>query len=127
MRRCSSLVGLPLTLRRRGDNPFTFVNGRAIIGELARQRAVERVIENMTRKPLDADGKDLAQMAYEVLLRYEDARIEEADREGWLGFLVVRVVKMLRMPHSSFRTQVVKFREHSREIKEGDGGSCEQR
>lgn len=103
------------------------MSGREIIGELARQQAVERVIERMTRKLLDADGKDLAQMAYEVLLRYADERLEEADREGWLGFLVVRVVKMLRMPHSSFRTQVTRFRERSREIMDGDGGSCEQR
>lgn len=92
-------------------------SGRDIVEALANERRVEQLTEAVTRRPLDADLSDLVQMVYCLLLGYPDARLEEADEDGWMNFLLVRLIKNLLKPHSAWSAQIRRFRERTVELK----------
>lgn len=44
---------------------------REIVGELARFRVVEDMVQNIARSPLTPDLKDLCQLVYLIVLEYD--------------------------------------------------------
>lgn len=63
-----------------------------IIGELARQRVVEGIVQSITHRPLDGDILDLVQMVYLILLEYDEDKIIDLDEHGEIRYFIVRVV-----------------------------------
>lgn len=63
-----------------------------IIEELARSRYVERMVANIC-KTSAPELFDLAQMVYEILLTYDEAKIIDLYRNNQIGFFIVRIIK----------------------------------
>lgn len=81
------------------------MNKNEIIGQLAKERLAERIVEyyckGMGNRP---ELADLCQYVYQVLLEMDDKRIETAYEEGWLPFLVRRIIiNQVRTKHSPWR------------------------
>lgn len=71
------------------------VDKNSIIGVLARNREVEKIVENITRSSVSRSHphlQDLTQMVYLALLKYEDGRIERMFERGELSFFIARIV-----------------------------------
>lgn len=83
---------------------------RDIIGSMARDRTVERLVENITRRPLDALTRDLAQTVYAYLLEFDDDKILDLQRSGELLYFTVRIIwNQWYGSRSSFRAQLRGF------------------
>lgn len=65
---------------------------REIIEEIASRQYVEQIVHNIC-KTSEPELFDLAQMIYEILLTYEEAKIIDLYEHGQLGFFVVRIAK----------------------------------
>lgn len=72
---------------------FIDVTKNEIIAELATARMAERMVAFYCRA---MEGRpelaDLSQLAYLTLLQMEDERIRRAHEEGWLPFLLRRII-----------------------------------
>lgn len=80
-----------------------------IIGELARTKAVERIVKNVCPGVTGAEQRDLCQIVYLALLDKDDARIEEARRDGWLTHLIAAIA---RRQVNGNRTDFRRLRSH---------------
>jgi len=81
------------------------VTKNEIIGELARRRLAESIVayycNGMAGRP---ELADLSQIAYLALLEMDDERIQRAYTEGWLPFLLRRIIiNQVRTGHSPWR------------------------
>lgn len=63
-----------------------------IITRMAEERRVETMVENIAKRPLDADLEDLAQMVYLVLLEYDADRLADLWEHGQMNFFVARII-----------------------------------
>lgn len=64
-----------------------------IIEVLAKERRVERMVENIThRHTLSPELKDLAQMVYLILLDYDAERIVELWNGNEIDFFLCRII-----------------------------------
>lgn len=92
-----------------------------IVEQLARDKVVEEMVRRITRGPsadgLNANGKDLAQMVYEVLLTYDEDKVVDLYESGALGFFIVRVIKLQAFsPRSTFYYTIRRFSARSEDI-----------
>lgn len=76
-----------------------------IIGQLAKERLAERIVEyyckGMGNRP---ELQDLVSMSYLALLTMDEERIQRAYTEGWLPFLLRRVIlNQVKTNHSPWR------------------------
>ena len=92
----------------------------AIIESLAKERRVERLVENIAHEEMNADLKDLAQMVYLILLEYDETKLRDLWDNGQMDFFIVRIIlNQYRSSNSPFHTIFRKFRERSVTIGEG--------
>lgn len=64
----------------------------AMVTQLARERRVETMVENIAKQPLSADLKDLAQMVYVILLEYDEGRLLDLWEHGQINFFIARII-----------------------------------
>lgn len=63
-----------------------------IIGQLAKERGVERIIRNVSRKQDVRNPEDLAQMIYLELLEKPDSLIVSLNERKQLNYFLTRIV-----------------------------------
>lgn len=81
-----------------------------IVETLAKERAVEKMVENISHQSLHDDLYDLAQMVYVVLLDYDDDKIVDLWENGQINFFLARVIlNQFRSNTSPFYTLFRKF------------------
>lgn len=99
-----------LRSRTRGIFPGVEQTKRDIIEALAKARTVERLVENVTRRPLDALTQDLAQTVYVYLLEFPEDKLLDLQKCGQLVFFIVRIIiNQWSGSRSTFRHQLRKF------------------
>lgn len=59
---------------------------------MAKARTVERLVENITGRPLDATTKDLAQTVYVYLLEFPEDKLLDLYRCEQLVFFTARII-----------------------------------
>ena len=71
-----------------------------MIARLAQERRVETMVENIAKRPLAAELKDLAQMVYLVLLEYDETKLQDL----WeINFFIARIIlNQYRSSNSKF-------------------------
>lgn len=88
-----------------------------IIERLARNRSVERLIENISHQSLTADLKDLSQMVYLILLEYDENKIIELYESGEMNFFLVRIIlNQYRSTTSTFYYQIRNYAKNAVEL-----------
>lgn len=81
-----------------------------IIEELAGDRVVERIIENVAHRQLNRDTQDLAQMIYLALLTYDEAKIIDLYENEELNYFIVAIVRnQYNSATSPYYQQIKKF------------------
>lgn len=76
---------------------------REIIERLAADQTVEQMVENIVRRHITGDLKDLCQMIYLFLLEYDEAKLVDIWEKGAIGFFIVRIIKnQYCLPSSRF-------------------------
>ena len=82
-----------------------------IVETLARERAVETMIENIAHQPLSADLKDLSQMVYLILLEYDEKKLQDLWEHDQMSFFLARIiVNQYRSSNSPYHALFRKFR-----------------
>ena len=95
------------------------MTAREIIERLARERVVEQMIANICRRPDLPEMADFAQMVYLALLTKPSDKIERAYEEGWLPFMIVRIIRNNWFTnHSAFRDLFRKYQLRAAELDE---------
>lgn len=85
-----------------------------IIDTLARERRVEKMVENIAHQSLTPSLKDLSQMVYLILLEYDEAKIQDLWENGQIAFFLARIiVNQYRSSSSPFHAVYRKFPELS--------------
>lgn len=85
-----------------------------MIDALARQRMVETVVSDMTRRELDAALKDLCQIIYLHLLTMDIDKLRDLYESGDIKFYIIRVAYIqLHGNRTPFDTQVRRFSRQS--------------
>lgn len=80
-----------------------------IVRQLGEQRVVEKMVQNIAHKALDADLSDLSQMVYLILLEYDEDKIVELWEAGQIGFFIARIIlNQFRSSHSPFYSTYIK-------------------
>lgn len=97
----------------QGELIFTDVKTKnEIIETLAKERFVERMIENIAHQSLSADLKDLSQMVYLILLEYDESRLQDLWEHDQMNYFIARIiVNQYRSSNSPFHTIFRKFRQ----------------
>ena len=85
-----------------------------MIDALARQRKVETIVADMTRRQLDADLKDLCQIVYLHLLEMDEDKLRDLYDTGDIQFYLIRVINLQLYGHrTTYEREVLRFRRHS--------------
>ena len=63
-----------------------------IVEELAKNRAIEDIVNNVAQNPKEDTLKDLSQMLYEDLLMKDDEKVIQLYEDGQLQFFITRMV-----------------------------------
>lgn len=110
-KRCSNVGVRQVT--GHGELIFTNVKTKnEIIETLAKERFVERMIENIAHQSLSADLKDLSQMVYLILLEYDESRLQDLWEHDQMNYFIARIiVNQYRSSNSPFHTIFRKFRQ----------------
>ena len=88
-----------------------------MIDALARQRKVETIVADMTRRQLDADLKDLCQIVYLHLLEMDEDKLRDLYDTGDIHFYLLRVIYLqLHGNRTPFDNQVRRFSRMSNPI-----------
>ena len=86
------------------------VDKSEIVAQIARERRVETMVENIAKSPLTADLKDLSQMVYLALLEYDGAKIQDLWEHGQINFFIARIIiNQYRSANSPFYKLFRKF------------------
>ena len=72
---------------------FIDVTKFQICDRIARERRVETMVENIARRHLDDDLRDLVQIVYLIILEYDEDKIVELWDLGQINYFIVRVIK----------------------------------
>lgn len=91
-----------------------------IIGKLAEDRLAERIVAFYCRGVSDRpELADLCQMSYVALLAMDEERIQRAHAEGWLPFLLRRIIiNQFKTNHSPWRDLFRRYGLRNLELKE---------
>lgn len=65
---------------------------RDIVEGLAKARVVERLVQNITARSLDATTRDLVQVVYLYLLEMREEHIQDLHASGELVYFMVRII-----------------------------------
>lgn len=92
-----------------------------IIGELAKGKKVEAMVENIAHQSLSSDLQDLCQMVYLILLEYDEDKIVDLDKNNQMSFFLARVIiNQFRSSNSPFHKIYRKYQERSEDISKYD-------
>lgn len=89
------------------------MNKTEIIEQIAKERMVETMVQNIAHQALsaNADLSDLCQMVYLILLEYDEEKLQDLWEHKQMRFFIARViVNQYRSSYSPFHTIFRKFR-----------------
>ena len=90
-----------------------------MIEQLARERRVETMIENIAKQPLSPDLKDLSQMVYLILLEYDGDKLQDLWDNGQINFFIARIIlNQYRSSNSPFYKMFRKYGRKCEDITE---------
>lgn len=117
----NSLTLYAATLRRVTDKDFLIFKGvktkNDIITEIAKQKMVETMIQNIAHQSLSADLKDLSQMVYMILLEYDEQKLVELWENNQISYFLARIIiNQYRSSNSPYHTLFRKYQERSEDI-----------
>ena len=82
-----------------------------IIAEMAEQKMVEAMVENIAHQSLNSDLKDLSQMIYLILLEYDDDKIQDLWEHKQMTYFIAKIIiNQYRSSNSPFHSLFRKFR-----------------
>ena len=91
-----------------------------MVEALAKERRVETIVADMTRRPLDAALKDLCQIVYLHLLTMDEEKLRDLYDTGDIRFYLIRVIHLqLHGNRTPYYNQVRRFQKITNPI-EGD-------
>lgn len=87
----------------------------SIVAALGRDRVVETIVQNIARRPLDDDLKDLCQIVYlNILTKVDEDKLRDLWDTGDIRFYVARVAKNELYQHrSAWDVQTQRFARRS--------------
>lgn len=89
----------------------------SIVNEIAKQKMVEQMVQNIAHQSLTADLKDLVQMVYLILLEYDEQKLQDLWMNHQMSFFLARVIiNQFRSSNSPFHTIFRKFQERAADI-----------
>ena len=92
-----------------------------IVEILARDKVVEQLVCNIAHAPLSANLRDLSQMAYLILLTYDEEKIIRLWESGAIRFFLARVIStQLHSPRSPYQAIICRHSQRSTEITDFD-------
>ena len=82
-----------------------------IIKQIAQERMVESMVQNIAHQALNDDLSDLCQMVYLILLEYDDDKLQDLWENNQIRFFLARIiVNQYRSSNSPFHILYRKFR-----------------
>ena len=88
-----------------------------IIAQIAQERRVETMVENIAKSPLSPDLKDLSQMVYLILLEYDEGKLLDLWNHGQINFFIARIIlNQYRSVNSPFYKLFRKYARKAEEI-----------
>ena len=89
----------------------------SIIAQIANERMVEAMVQNIAHQALNDDLSDLCQMIYVLLLEYDEEKLQDLWEHNQIRFFLARIiVNQYRSSTSSFHYTFRKFQEKSIDI-----------
>lgn len=93
------------------------VDKMQIIEMLSKERAVERMIENIAHQPMTANLKDLSQMVYVILLDYDEEKLVDLWEHDEIQFFLARIIlNQYRSSTSTFHYQIRQFAQKTTDL-----------
>ena len=90
-----------------------------MIARLAQERRVETMVENIAKRPLAAELKDLAQMVYLVLLEYDETKLADLWENDQINFFIARIIlNQYRSSNSQFHKLYRKYERKAEDIEQ---------
>jgi hypothetical protein len=90
-----------------------------MVAQLARERRVETMVENIAKRALDTDLKDLSQMVYLILLEYDETKLQDLWENGQINFFIARIIlNQYRSANSPFYKLYRKYGRKAEEIEQ---------
>lgn len=98
----------------------------SIIEQIASERMVEAMVQNIAHQSLNDDLSDLCQMVYLILLEYDESKLQDLWEHNQIKFFLARIiVNQYRSSTSTFHITFRKFREMvDEEVAKSCGGIC---
>ena len=89
----------------------------SIIEQIAKERMVESMVQNIAHQALNDDLSDLCQMVYLILLEYAEDKLQDLWEHNQMRFFLARiVVNQYRSSYSPFHITIKKPKEKSVDI-----------
>lgn len=89
----------------------------SIIEQIAKERMVESMVQNIAHQALNDDLSDLCQMVYVILLEYDETKFIDLWEHNQMRFFLARiVVNQYRSSYSPFHITIRKPKEKSVDI-----------
>lgn len=89
----------------------------SIIEQIAKERMVESMVQNIAHQALNDDLSDLCQMVYLILLEYAEDKLQDLWECNQMRFFLARiVVNQYRSSYSPFHITIRKPKEKSVDI-----------
>lgn len=83
----------------------------SIIEQIAKERMVESMVQNIAHQALNDDLSDLCQMIYVILLEYDETKLIDLWEHNQIRFFLARIiVNQYRSTTSTFHNIFRKFR-----------------
>ena len=93
------------------------MNKADIIEEIAQERMVETMVQNIAHQALNDDLSDLCQMVYLILLEYDEDKLQDLWEHNQMRFFLARViVNQYRSSYSPYHIIIRKPQEKSVDI-----------
>lgn len=90
-----------------------------MIAQLARERRVETMVENIAKKPISAELEDLSQMVYLILLEYDEAKLQDLWEHNQMNFFIARIIlNQYRSSNSPFHKLYRKYGSKAEDIEQ---------
>ena len=98
----------------------------SIIEQIAKDRMVESMVQNIAHQALNDDLSDLCQMIYLILLEYDEDKLQDLWEHHQIKFFLARIiVNQYRSSNSPFHLLFRKFNMMvDEEVMKSCGGDC---
>lgn len=90
-----------------------------IVAQMAKDRMVEAMVENIAHQSMNADLMDLCQMVYVIILECEEDKVIDLWEHKQMQYFIARVIiNQYRSSNSPYYTLIRKFRMNVKEVME---------